>query len=158
DPFVDYSPADGGPTTYSGGVYYTWDYRTWRSTFRAKATNYADNFLGSQHEFKFGVQYSRGSNDSINGLGPNGFYSYNYGGYQYLVQQTPWQYGSRTNDLGIFLDDTVTVNSRLTLNLGVRFDHDTGKLPTYDRLEIGDPTITPVGHYKSTGQSIPGQD
>jgi carboxypeptidase family protein/TonB-dependent receptor-like protein len=158
DPFIDYTPPGGGPTTYSGGVYYTWDYKTWRSTFRGKVTQYADNFLKAQHEFKFGVQYSKGSNDSINGLGPNGFYTYNYYGYLYKVEQTPWQYGSRTDDLGFFIDDSVTINDRLTLNLGVRFDHDTGRLPDYQRLEIGDPSITPVGHFKETGQNIPGQD
>lgn len=158
DPFIDYTPPGGGPTTYSGGVYYTWDYKTWRSTFRGKVTQYADNFLKSQHEFKFGVQYSKGSNDSINGLGPNGFYTYNYYGYLYKVEQTPWQYGSRTNDLGLFVDDTVTVSDRLTLNLGVRFDHDTGRLPDYKRLQIGDPSITPVGHFQETDQNIPGQD
>jgi hypothetical protein len=158
DPFIDYTPPGGGPTTYSGGVYYTWDYKTWRSTFRGKVTQYADNFLKSQHEFKFGVQYSKGSNDSINGLGPNGFYTYNYYGYLYKVEQTPWQYGSRTDDLGFFVDDTVTLNDRLTLNLGVRFDRDTGKLPDYKRLQIGDPSITPVGHFAETDQNISGQD
>jgi hypothetical protein len=158
EPFIDYTPAGGGPTQYSGGVYFTWDYKTWRSTFRGKATTYADNFLKSQHEFKFGVQYSKGSNDSVNGLGPFGSYQYNYYGYLYKVYQQPWQYGARTNDLGLFIDDTVTVNDRLTLNLGVRFDHDTGRLPEYKRLRVGTPSVTTVGTFTETDQTLPGQD
>lgn len=158
EPFIDYTPPGGGPTQYSGGVYFTWDYKTWRSTFRGKVTQYADNFLKSQHEFKFGVQYSKGSNDSVNGLGPFGSYQYNYYGYLYKVYQQPWQYGARTDDLGFFVDDTVTINDRLTLNLGVRFDHDTGSLPEYNRLRVGTPSVTTVGNYTETDLTLPGQD
>ena len=60
EPFIDYTPPGGGPETYSGGVYYPWDYVTTRNQVKAKATYYAANFLKSEHEFKMGVQYSRG--------------------------------------------------------------------------------------------------
>ena len=52
----------------------------------------------------------------------------------------------------------MTVNDRLTLNLGVRFDHDTGSLPEYNRLKVGTPSITDVGTFAETDQVIPGAD
>lgn len=161
DPFIDFTPPGGG-ITYSGGVWYPWDYVTWKNQFKAKVTHYADNFLNSQHEFKFGVQYAKGSAETNVGVGPNGFYTYNYTyyGYNYLYRayQDPYTYGGISNDLGFFLDDTVTVNDHLTLNLGVRFDHNTGGIPDYPRLTIGEPSISPSGNFAETGETIPGVD
>lgn len=156
DPFFDY---DAVPTTYSGGVLYPFDYTTSRHQLQAKATTYAEKFLKSQHEFKFGVQYSHGTAETLaTGLGPNGTYMYNYGGYLYQAVQAPFQYGGISNDLGFFLDDTATVNKHFTLNLGVRFDHDAGSIPEYDRLAVGTPSITKVGNFIKTGEKIPGID
>ncbi len=156
DAFIDYTPPGGGPAVYSGGVLYPWDYKTWRSTFKGKATYYADHFLKSDHEFKFGVQYSRGSANTNIGIGVNGFYQYNYGGYLYKVYQAPFQYGADNRELGIFVDDTITVNDRFTLNVGLRFDHNTGTIPDYERLRAGTPSISPAGNFTGTGEIIPG--
>ena len=47
------------------------------------------------------------------------------------------------------MDDTVRVNDRLTLNLGVRYDHNTARIPDLDvRDQQGNPT----------GETIPGRD
>ncbi len=158
EPFIDYTPPGGGPTTYSGGVWYPWDYVTWRQQLNGKVTAYTEDFLNSQHEFKFGVQYSEGSAKTNVAVGPTGSYLYNYGGYLYRAVQDPYQYGGRSHDLGVFLDDTVTVSDKLTLNLGVRFDHNTGDFPDYQRLTIGEPSISPAGLFKETGETIPGVD
>lgn len=155
DPFVNY---DAVPTTYSGGVLYPFDYTTSRNQLQAKATTYAEHFLKSQHEFKFGVQYSHGVAETTTGLGPNGVYTYSYGGYLYQAVQAPLQYGGISNDLGFFVDDTATVNKHLTLNLGIRYDHDAGSIPEYDRLAVGTPSITDVGNFIKTGEKIPGLD
>ena len=159
NPALDPAPPPGQPV-YSGGPYYPWEYNTWRSSFRGKATYYADNFLSSDHEFKFGVQYTIGSNTSINALGVNGFYDYNYGGQPYLrYYQRPWQYGAETNELGLFIDDSITVNDHLTLNLGLRFDHNVGSIPDYDLLEIGaSRDVTPVANIVTAGGTIAGAD
>jgi len=167
DPFFDYSPPDGGPAQYTGGVYYPFDYRTGKQQYKAKLTYYAQNFLNSQHEFRFGVQGAKGdANTDAVGIGSNGTYgyhylAYNYDTYQYedrfyRAYQLPYQYGGTTHHLGFFADDTVTVNDRLTLNLGIRFDHNTADIPDYQRLGIGTPSFTPIGNFIRTDETIPG--
>ena len=167
DPFFDFSPPGGGPTTYSGGIYYPYDYNTSRNQFRGKVTYYAEDFLKAQHEFKFGVQFSTGKafTESVS-YGANGFYEYHYAydyygtiyNYTYRVYQNPFQYGAENKELGLFLDDTINVSDKLTLNVGVRFDHNTADIPEYDRLAIGTPSISPVGNFVRTGEKIPGID
>ena len=98
------------------------------------------------------------------GVGPNGTYAYHYAynyygtdyDYYYRVYQDPYQYGGVSTDLGVFVDDSITVNDRLTLNLGVRFDHNTGSIPDYERLTIGEPSISPSGNFAETDETIPG--
>ncbi|MEE8384667.1 MAG: TonB-dependent receptor, partial [Dehalococcoidia bacterium] len=166
EPFIDYSPPDGGPATYSGGRWYPWDYVTWRQQLNAKATYYAEDFLNSEHEFKFGVQYSRGSAKTNGASGPNGtylyHYTYDYYGYEYdyLIRASgdPYQYGGVSTDVGIFLDDSITVNDRLTLNLGVRFDRNRGSIPDYERLTVGEPSVSPAGNFAATGETVPGAE
>ena len=139
--FAEYSPPGGGPPVYSGGNYYPFDYFTDRNQVNGKMTYYAENFLKSQHEFRFGVQWSRGGIDTPGtAYGADGYYlahyAYTYEGqvynYWYQYQMLPFQYGAITKDLGLFLDDTITVNDRLTLNLGLRFDHNTGDIPDFE--------------------------
>jgi hypothetical protein len=162
EPFIDYSPPGGGPTTYSGGVGpgqgYPWNYETWRQQFNAKMSHYADNFLGSQHDFRFGMQFSRGSAFTNVGIGPTGSYLYHYGDYFYRAQQDPYQYGGEARDLGFFIDDTVRASDRLTLNLGVRADFNKGWIPDYERLTIGEPSVSEAGLFKATGETVPGVD
>ncbi len=159
DPFINY---DESPETYSGGTLYPYDYLTSRHQLRGKLTYYADQFLKSQHEFRFGVQYSYGNADTIAALGPNGNYLYQYtsyyGTYLYQWYQTPYEYGGHSRDLGLFIDDTVTINDRLTLNLGLRLDHNNGSIPEYDRYAVGTPSVTHVGNWITTGEKIAGVD
>lgn len=133
-PFINY---DAEPTTtFSGGVVYPWDYRTWSNQFNAKVTHYADDFLGAQHEFRFGVQVARGVAETAVAAGPNSAYQYQSGGYLYQVIQEPYRYGGISRDFAVFVDDTVTVGDRLTLNLGVRMDLNRGEIPAYDLLAV----------------------
>lgn len=156
DPFYDTTPGGVfGTYVYTGGVLYPFDYVTSRHQANAKASYYADKFLKSQHDFRFGVQWSRGLADTLTAAGANGFYTYNYYGYQYRVYQEPYRYGAITHDMGVFMDDTVTVNSRLTLNLGVRYDHNTGDIPSYANLAVGSPSITEVGNFINVPGNTP---
>lgn len=159
--FTEFSPPGGGPPVYTGGNYFPFDYKTGRDQLNGKMTHYAENFLKTQHEFRFGVQWSRGVADTPgSAYGADGYYltHYNYAGtdYWYQYQLLPFQYGAITKDLGIFLDDTITLSDRLTLNVGVRFDHNTGDIQDFNILEVGTPSFTPVGNFVDTGVTVPG--
>ena len=140
----------------TGGVYYWYDDKSYQSTASAKISHFADNFLGASHDFKFGVQYLRGGvHDAISGYNDIVYtYAYDdgYGNtYQvaYGYQYQPYSYGGTTKGLGVFFDDTVRVNDRLTLNLGVRYDRNTAMIPD---LKVTDQN----GGF--TGETIPGRD
>ncbi len=145
EPFYDFTPPGGGQTTYCGGIgaYQgnTWVYNTWRNQFNAKVTHYTDDFMGAQHDFRFGVQFSRGvAFTPGTAIGPTGSYMYHYAPYYYRVTQDPYQYGGISQDVGLFFDDSITLSDRLTINAGIRFDHNNGWVPDYERLTIGDNT------------------
>jgi outer membrane receptor protein involved in Fe transport len=107
----------------SGGHYYWYDLGPKRTTITAKVSHLADKFLGASHDFRFGVQYSSAQAPGLVGYNDLIFTSesYSYGGYGY--HYTPFSYSGDTRAVGVFLDDTVRVNDRLSLNLGVRYDY-----------------------------------
>lgn len=108
----------------TGGHYYWYEYDAKRNTATAKLSHYADSFLGGAHDLKFGVQYN---NAGVSGIyGYNDFvYTYNYNGqiYGYGNVRQPFSYSGESNNIGFFADDAYRIGDRLTLNLGVRFDH-----------------------------------
>ena len=87
-----------------------------------------------QHEFRFGVQIAEGVAVTGVAAGPNSAYQYQAGGVIYQVIQEPYRYGGISRDNGFFVDDTITVNDRLTLNLGLRLDINRGEIPAYELL------------------------
>lgn len=141
------------PQFYDRGTGYTWGpswyselYHRIMTTVSLNLTRFQDNFLGANHDFKIGIEWQRGSikveNPTI------------YTGYRiYLKNASYWAYATssephkgririRSGERGeggsgmhhpfgfqrfsAFLQDTVTVAGRLTLNLGVRFDFNRG--------------------------------
>lgn len=144
------------PNEASGGIFYPYDYKTFRHQVNGKATYYADQFLKTQHEFKFGVQFSDGSAATMFGYGPNGSYTYDAGFVLFRYYQQPYYYGGTSKSLGLFVDDSVTINRRLSLNVGLRFDRTTGSIPDYDELKVATPSVSQVMNVRPTGSTIPG--
>jgi outer membrane receptor protein involved in Fe transport len=126
----------------SGGHYYWYATEPRRTTATAKISYLADEFLGASHDFKFGVQYSSAVARGIYGY--NDFvytYSQTNPGYGFGYDRTPFSYTGDSRSVGVFLDDTIKVNSRLTLNLGVRYDYNKAFAAAQDDLdEAGNPT------------------
>ncbi|MCY3933691.1 MAG: TonB-dependent receptor [Acidobacteria bacterium] len=139
-PYADYSPADDGPTQYSGSPGYTYIWLLGRDQLDVKLSHHADDLLGGDHDFKFGISYGTGSGDTRTGGGPNGvyYYRYQYPGYYYAyyyrVTARPFYYGAETAVASAFVDDSWQVNSNLTLNVGVRYDKNNGDIPDYPEL------------------------
>ncbi|HEY7922490.1 MAG TPA: TonB-dependent receptor [Vicinamibacteria bacterium] len=128
----------------SGGHYYWYDLGPSRTTLTAKVSHLADNFLGASHDFKFGVQYSQASAGGL--VGYNDYiltYSQTNPTYGYGTAYTPFSYSGDTRALGVYFDDTVRVNDRLTLNVGLRYDYQKAFSAERDQLdENGNPTGT----------------
>ena len=148
-PFIDYT---NNPETYSGGLWYPYDYELSRDQVDVKMTQHADGLITGEHDFKFGISYGQGENDTIITSGANGTYYYKYeyyAGYPYYykVEARPYHYGAESDSWAAFVDDAWRINDKLTLNVGVRFDQHGGDIPSYDRLDQ---------QSRPTGEKIPG--
>ncbi len=123
-----------------------------QTTASATLTRNADDFIRGSHDFKFGVQYSQGTNLVNQGL-PGGVSYLDYYGlpYQMTVRNTSSVEG-RVRSTGAFAQDNWNVSQRVTLNLGVRYDHSSGDIPSTDQL---DPTFANVvGSYPAVSDVI----
>ena len=126
-----YNDFDTGQIT--GGIYSWYDGVSEKTAFSGKVSHFADKFMGASHDFKFGVQYNSGGSDYV--LGPND-YIYTYGTEPaYGYTQLPFHQGGRMRNLGVFLDDTVRVGSRLSVNVGVRYDYSKAFFPEFGLLD-----------------------
>jgi len=88
------------------------------------------NFAGGDHLFKTGVQFARMYFDDKYQVLNNMYLNYS-NGVPINVQEfnTPTEAVNVDKVIGIFGQDSWTVGHKLTLNLGVRFDHNSGTLP-----------------------------
>ena len=108
--------ASGGPWLLGPG--------TWRRTDgQGKLSHYASDFLSADHDFKFGVQLGFAKDEAVGVIPFNARY-YDYGGYPYYaIFRDPYAYGGASRSLGLFAEDVARVGERLTLSLGLRYDH-----------------------------------
>jgi len=110
---------------------YTWKSDQNKTQIAAALTHYADNWAGS-HDFKFGIQTERSNSLAALSYFNNTVY-YDYNGPYYAFVREPYAMDARTNVFAGFVQDNWTLNDRITLNLGVRFDHTTGSIPDVDQ-------------------------
>jgi hypothetical protein len=125
-----------------------------RHTVQADMTQYVEDFLGQQ-DIKFGVQYTTGHGNDTGGYFAgyaNFAYPYRwtqditytkeeYGdtGMLWYVNQyhlPPFVTAREFKQTGAFMDDQWTLSQRLTLNLGIRFDHSTDRYAEGKVLEL----------------------
>ena len=127
-----------------GGFYYWYELHPKRTTLSAKVSHLADNFLGGSHDFRFGVQYQDSEAGGLYGYNDL-IFTYQQGGstYGYGYSRSTFSYSGNSRGLGVFFDDTFRVNDRLSLNLGLRYDHNKAFSRSQDELdENGNPTGT----------------
>jgi len=126
-----FNDLDTGEIT--GGIYSWYDGNAWKSAVSGKVSHYADNFMGGSHDLKLGVQFDSGGSDYI--LGPND-YIYTYGSTPaYGYTQLPWHQGGQKRSVGTYFDDTFRIGSRVTLNLGLRYDWSRASIRSYPVLD-----------------------
>lgn len=119
-----------------------------RHTVQADMSQYVEDFLGQQ-DIKFGVQYTTGHGNDMGGYFQgyyNAAYPYRwtqninylqswYGdtGMLWYVEQRhiqPFETARTYKQVGAFVDDQWSVSSRLTFNLGLRFDNSSNQYGT----------------------------
>jgi hypothetical protein len=125
----------------SGGAPFFCSYDQKRISAQGKLSHYATDFLGGDHDFKFGIQYEHGSSSGFTGY-PGGAIYYDYAGEPYIAYlRQPYGYGGQFDTLGAFVEDVVRIGQRLTVNLGLRIDHNGAISPDIPEVdEVGNET------------------
>jgi len=143
------------PNLWYGDPFWTWDWDQSSDDAEVILTQHAENFIKGDHEFRFGVQYSR-DGAQIKTFQPYWYYLYEYEYYpgypyvyQYLYTGLPYVYGGESESIGAFVTDSWTISSRLTLDIGFRVDKHTGWIEDLPRLDM---------QSNETGEIIPGLD
>src|SRR4029453_3878579 len=120
-----------------------------RTGLSAKLSHYADRFLGGSHHFRFGVQYTTGGSEIVQGYND---YIYTYGPAPlYGLAAGPFETGGFNEGIGVYGDHTYRLGQRLSLNLGLRFDSNNAY---YDPFRYFDRTGAPTGQQSEAVDSL----
>lgn len=116
-----------------------------RTDVKAKVSHYASDWLGADHDFKFGVNYVDGSHSIHGGYvpGPNypgGVYYYiNGDGTPYgILTGTTYNIGGQFKETAAYVEDVINVGNRVTVSAGVRMDRVRGLSQDVDDLLVND--------------------
>lgn len=139
-------------------------------------TLFNDNLFGLSHEFKAGAEFeaTSGSWDwwRRNPFGINYYKggpsyptmseSYRYTIYSYICGPTEGSSVQENNmkHFGAFIQDSVTIGDRLTLNLGVRIDTSKGSFPEQIKAASADPygLLATLGESPFSDYTLPAMD
>jgi TonB-dependent receptor-like protein len=94
-----------------------------RTTGKATLTHYRPDFLGGAHEWKVGGQFERGEHSSFLVTPTGTRYELRSGVPLQAISTPPSNVGGLSITASAFAADTIPVGDRLTLYVGVRFDH-----------------------------------
>jgi hypothetical protein len=100
-----------------------------RTTVKATLTHYHPGLLGADHQLKIGSQFERGGHH-VPTITPSGTRYVDDNGQPFqAVSRDPSQEGGAFAGVAAFASDAVTIGDRLTINAGVRFDHNRAYSP-----------------------------
>jgi len=123
---------------------YSGNYSTWGEsvsahwTANASISHHAEEFIKGSHDFKVGVEFLKGYDNSKQGYTGGFFYYDNYYGYSYIYYDYRYMtlaytygYDIKSNGWKVsgFAQDSWKVSDRLTINPGVRWSMQRGYLP-----------------------------
>lgn len=135
---IDNELASGGAEGYS-------IFKQARTEVKAKVSHYASEWMGANHDFKFGVQYVIGNHSSHGGYtpGPNYpggvvYYDNGDGSPNYISLGTTYNTGGEFRELGVFAEDVLNIGNRVTISAGLRFDRVRGISQDVDDLIVSD--------------------
>lgn len=120
---------------YSGSYGYSDHNPRHRLQVNTDGTVFIDDLAGS-HELKFGGEflYAWAGRDLIfngpsDGNGFNMYYLGDYYGPYYASFYAPYEVKEEAMNIAVFLQDNWSVSNNLTINLGLRFEHQVGIVP-----------------------------
>ena len=129
----DNDPASGSITTAnrsdrvtglsSGGPPSFGNFNLMRTTAKATLTHYRPGTLGADHGLKVGGQVEEGHHDALVIIPTSARYIDNNGQPFQAVSRDPATPGGEFVTAGAFASDAMTIGDRLTINMGIRFDH-----------------------------------
>jgi outer membrane receptor protein involved in Fe transport len=152
---TDINVQDVGTRTESVAAPYEFANPAWVLKWSAGASWYKGNFHGT-HNFKFGFEMGKAYNSylyHVNG-GINELF-HNGNPFQIIAYDTPAKQKNYFRDGSFYVQDTWTVARRLTLELGIRYDH----FNTYYPQQTTDaaatfPQLFPATTYPASGNLV----
>ena len=106
-----------------------------RNTVKATLTHFQRQWFGADHQWKVGTQIEKGGHD-VSQIIPTGVRFVDNNGQPFqAVSRDPAISGGQFVTFAAFATDTATIGDRLTINAGVRYDHNrayTQDLPAID--------------------------
>jgi hypothetical protein len=119
----DINVQDVGLSTESVAAPYQFANPAWVLKWSAGGSWYKGNFHGT-HNFKFGFESGKAFNSYVYNVNGGINILFNSGNpFQVVAYDTPATQKNYFRDASLYLQDTWTVARRLTLELGVRYDH-----------------------------------
>ena len=115
----------------------------------ANVTHYAEDFIGGEHDFKFGVEFEYAKTRNRYGYtGPDSIYYVDYVGFGYTGNYLAYQYegyDSKTQYIRLeeFVQDSWKFLNRFNINLGLRFTHVWGTVTGGDNPVYSNNRIAP---------------
>lgn len=94
-----------------------------RNTAKATLSHYRAGLFKADHQLKVGIQAERGEHHSLLVIPTGTRFVYSDGNPFQSVSSDPSNTGGVSITTSAFANDAVTFRDRLTINLGVRFDH-----------------------------------
>jgi len=113
---------------YTENLYWWSHWESNRQQASATLSHYAENFLGGNHDFKFGAAYSRASGGgeySMNG----GLVYFDFGGQPYMAMDYVFRMWAINHTVTLFAQDSWQISESLTLNPGFRYNIYRGSIP-----------------------------
>jgi hypothetical protein len=108
--------SSGGPPSFG-------DFNLMRTTAKATLTHYRPELLGAGHEVKVGGQAEQGHHNALVII-PTGVRYVDSNGEPFqAVSRNPATPGGEFITAGAFASDAMTIGDRVTINMGLRFDH-----------------------------------
>jgi TonB dependent receptor/Carboxypeptidase regulatory-like domain len=152
---TDFNRQDVGLSTETGAAPNSFANPAWVLQYSAGASWYKGNLYGT-HNFKFGFEAGKALNSYIYkvNLGINALYN-NGVPFQVLAFNTPTKQKNYFNDGSFYAQDTWTLKRRLTLDLGLRYDHFATYYPRQTTASnVTFPQLFPVTTYPASGNLV----